>query len=138
MRLNVPDEKFIVTRQESEDGKTSIHIGNIDTGPVCELLLFPGQHVEVTRNQFAHLHIPGFGAEVLPAAPQQVAAITAVVWDGSDESSDALLAMGADFSVQESLPPYLTLRTPTGKLGARVGDTITRAADGSFAVLKAA
>ena len=71
MRLNVPNTAFIVTRQVGDDGKTSIHIGNADAGPVAELILFPGQHVEVTRDQFAYLHIPGFGAEELSSDPEQ-------------------------------------------------------------------
>lgn len=80
----------------------------------------------------------GRKAGELSSDPEQKPAITSsIIWDGSDESSAALLAMGAKFYVQESCPPFLTILTPGGKLGARVGDTITKAADGSFAVLKA-
>lgn len=71
MRLNVPNQNFMVTRQVNDDGITSIHIGNTDAGPVAELILHPGQHVEVSRDAFVYLHIPGFGAEDLMSGPTQ-------------------------------------------------------------------
>lgn len=70
MRLHVPNTAFVVTRQTDDHGVTSIHIGNVDAGPVCELLVTPGEHVEVTRDEFTYLHIPGFGAEEMVPAQQ--------------------------------------------------------------------
>ena len=70
MRLHVPNPAFVVTHQTGDDGVSSIHIGNIDTGPVAELILHPGQHVEVSRDDFVYLHIPGFGAEEMVPAQQ--------------------------------------------------------------------
>jgi hypothetical protein len=71
MRLNVPNHAFIVTQQVADDGKTSIHIGNADAGPVAELILYPGQHVEVSRDGFVYQHICRFGAEELCSDPAQ-------------------------------------------------------------------
>lgn len=70
MRLHVPNTQFIVTHQTGDDGVSSIHIGNVDAGPVAELILHPGQHVEVSRDPFVHQHIPGFGAEEMVPAQQ--------------------------------------------------------------------
>lgn len=71
MRLHVPDTKFIVTQQTDDHGVSSIHIGDIDTGPVCELLVTTGEHVKVSRDPFVHQHIPGFGADELMSDPAQ-------------------------------------------------------------------
>lgn len=75
MRLNIPNKDLLITRSTDESGVTSIHVGSLGTGPVAELILHPGQDVEVTRDPFVYVHAPGFGCELLLADPAEAAQV---------------------------------------------------------------
>lgn len=152
MRLHVPDTKFIVTQQTDDHGVSSIHIGNIDTGPVCELLVTTGEHVEVSRDSFVHQHIPGFGAdEMVPAQQAEPAQaprpthdgpgrfrkmpveIDAVLWDGQEDTLDIIVrwSSGAELKVASREWGYtLTIPTLEGEMNASLGDWIIRGVKG--------